>query len=36
MNQGNIVQCIGAVVDVEFSRQEMPKCMTRSCLREPN
>ncbi|PTR09454.1 F-type H+-transporting ATPase subunit beta [Nitrosospira sp. Nsp5] len=25
MNQGKIVQCIGAVVDVEFSREEMPK-----------
>ena len=25
MNQGTIVQCIGAVVDVEFSRNEMPK-----------
>ena len=25
MNQGSIVQCIGAVVDVEFARTEMPK-----------
>jgi F-type H+/Na+-transporting ATPase subunit beta len=25
MNQGKIVQCIGAVVDVEFSRELMPK-----------
>src|SRR6187455_1737003 len=25
MNQGKIVQCIGAVVDVEFSRDSMPK-----------
>ncbi|GJL72128.1 MAG: ATP synthase subunit beta 1 [Nitrosomonas sp.] len=25
MSQGKIVQCIGAVVDVEFSRKEMPK-----------
>ena len=25
MNQGTIVQCIGAVVDVEFARDEMPK-----------
>ncbi|SEK28970.1 F0F1 ATP synthase subunit beta [Nitrosovibrio tenuis] len=25
MNQGKIVQCIGAVVDVEFTREEMPK-----------
>ncbi|MDR2244263.1 MAG: F0F1 ATP synthase subunit beta [Burkholderiales bacterium] len=25
MSQGTIVQCIGAVVDVEFSRQAMPK-----------
>ena len=23
--QGKIVQCIGAVVDVEFSHDEMPK-----------
>ncbi|MGA8034164.1 MAG: F0F1 ATP synthase subunit beta, partial [Casimicrobiaceae bacterium] len=25
VNQGTIVQCIGAVVDVEFSRDQMPK-----------
>src|SRR5215218_8301104 len=25
MSQGTIVQCIGAVVDVEFARTEMPK-----------
>ena len=25
MNQGTIVQCIGAVVDVEFSRDQLPK-----------
>ncbi|MBA4141449.1 MAG: F0F1 ATP synthase subunit beta [Nitrosospira sp.] len=25
MNQGKIVQCIGAVVDVEFTREEMPR-----------
>ncbi|HJT50777.1 MAG TPA: F0F1 ATP synthase subunit beta [Nitrosospira sp.] len=25
MSQGKIVQCIGAVVDVEFARQEMPR-----------
>ena len=25
MNQGTIVQCIGAVVDVEFPREDMPK-----------
>ncbi|MDP1635850.1 MAG: F0F1 ATP synthase subunit beta, partial [Gallionellaceae bacterium] len=25
MNQGKIVQCIGAVVDVEFPRDQMPK-----------
>ena len=24
MNQGNIVQCIGAVIDVEFQRDQMP------------
>ena len=25
MSQGNIVQCIGAVVDIEFPRDAMPK-----------
>ena len=25
MSQGTIVQCIGAVVDVQFKREEMPK-----------
>src|SRR5487761_2554406 len=25
MNQGKIVQCIGAVVDIEFPRDKMPK-----------
>ena len=25
MNEGNIVQCIGAVIDVEFPREAMPK-----------
>ena len=25
MSQGKIVQCIGAVVDVEFPRDQMPK-----------
>src|SRR5215217_4479328 len=25
MNQGTIVQCIGAVVDVEFARNDMPR-----------
>ena len=25
MSQGTIVQCIGAVVDVEFPRDAMPK-----------
>ena len=24
MNQGTIVQCIGAVIDVEFARADMP------------
>ena len=24
-NEGKIVQCIGAVIDVEFSRNNMPK-----------
>ncbi len=25
MNQGTIVQCIGAVIDVEFPRDQMPR-----------
>src|SRR5919206_3581902 len=25
MNEGTIVQCIGAVVDIEFPREDMPK-----------
>ena len=25
MSQGNIVQCIGAVVDIQFPREQMPK-----------
>lgn len=25
LSQGNIIQCIGAVVDIQFSRDEMPK-----------
>ncbi len=25
MSQGKIVQCIGAVVDIEFPRDQMPK-----------
>ncbi|MFM1956526.1 MAG: synthase beta subunit, partial [Pseudomonadota bacterium] len=25
MSQGKVVQCIGAVVDVEFPRDQMPK-----------
>ena len=25
MSNGNIVQCIGAVVDIEFPRDSMPK-----------
>ena len=25
MSQGTIVQCIGAVIDVEFDRASMPK-----------
>ncbi len=30
MSQGKIVQIIGAVVDVEFARDEVPQtCMTR-------
>src|SRR5205814_10703489 len=25
MNEGTVVQCIGAVIDVEFSREHLPK-----------
>ena len=25
MNEGTVVQCIGAVIDVEFSREQLPK-----------
>ncbi|HXL83582.1 MAG TPA: hypothetical protein VN989_05595, partial [Casimicrobiaceae bacterium] len=25
MKEGTIVQCIGAVIDVEFSREHLPK-----------
>ena len=28
-NQGKIVQIIGAVVDVEFPRESVPRCTTR-------
>ena len=28
MSQGKIVQIIGAVVDVEFPRESVPKCTT--------
>ena len=30
--QGKIVQCIGAVVDVEFPRDRMPKVYDGACL----
>src|ERR1039457_3375658 len=34
MSQGKIVQCIGAVVDVEFPREQMPKVFEALLLDE--
>ena len=34
MSQGTIVQCIGAVVDVEFPRDEMPEDLRRAVLEQ--
>ncbi|MDP2751988.1 MAG: F0F1 ATP synthase subunit beta [Rhodocyclaceae bacterium] len=34
MNQGNIVQCIGAVVDIQFPREAMPKVFDALILDE--
>ena len=30
MNEGTIVQCIGAVIDVEFPRDQMPQDLRRA------
>jgi F-type H+-transporting ATPase subunit beta len=35
MSQGNIVQCIGAVVDIKFPREQMPKVYDALTLDEP-
>ncbi|MBI5783876.1 MAG: F0F1 ATP synthase subunit beta [Rhodocyclales bacterium] len=35
MSQGNIVQCIGAVVDIKFARDGMPKVYDALVLDEP-
>ncbi|MBK9955001.1 MAG: F0F1 ATP synthase subunit beta [Rhodocyclaceae bacterium] len=35
MSQGNIVQCIGAVVDIKFPREQMPKVYDALLLDEP-
>jgi F-type H+/Na+-transporting ATPase subunit beta len=35
MSQGNIVQCIGAVVDIKFAREGMPKVYDALVLDEP-
>jgi F-type H+-transporting ATPase subunit beta len=35
MSQGNIVQCIGAVVDIKFPREHMPKVYDALLLDEP-
>jgi F-type H+-transporting ATPase subunit beta len=35
MSQGNIVQCIGAVVDIKFPREGMPKVYDALVLDEP-
>src|SRR5258706_451991 len=36
MNQGTIVQCIGAVTDIQFSREAMPKVYDALVLEESN
>jgi F-type H+-transporting ATPase subunit beta len=35
MSNGNIVQCIGAVVDIKFPREAMPKVYEALTLDEP-
>jgi hypothetical protein len=35
MSQGNIVQCIGAVVDIQFPRDAMPKVYDALSLTRP-
>ena len=35
MSNGNIVQCIGAVVDIKFPREQMPKVYDALLLDEP-
>jgi F-type H+-transporting ATPase subunit beta len=36
MSNGNIVQCIGAVVDIQFPRDKMPKIYDALILEESN
>ena len=36
MSSGNIVQCIGAVVDVKFPREALPKVYEALVLDEAN
>ena len=36
MNQGTIVQCIGAVTDIQFPREAMPKIYDALALEESN
>ena len=36
MSNGNIVQCIGAVVDIQFPRDSMPKVYDALVLEESN
>src|SRR5437868_7749747 len=36
MNQGTIVQCIGAVTDIQFPREAMPKVYDALVLEESN
>ena len=36
MSNGNIVQCIGAVVDIQFPRDKMPKVYDALTLDDPN
>jgi len=36
MTQGEIVQCIGAVVDVQFKREELPKIYDALVMKAPS
>ena len=36
MSNGNIVQCIGAVVDIQFPSEQMPRVYDALVLEESN